>query len=647
MVSKNTYDKFFMEQVREEVEQNNLKFDKLEYLNNKHYRDLKNKKFIIIQKWNKVNYDFYIERFILSEEELLQIKKGLFDIGVTKAIDKADLTFSKLYDEIYSESTYENEDRKLWEIQRIEQKIIGSKSSIKSKLKNDLNFDIDAFDETQKYSVLKLMKLLYIYEKDKEDNSRTQNIIKILAKPSLENVDNSSVGKPGKYGLLLAELRNDVRKEIKLDYHLKVQETINRISFKWNRVFKKVEQLYFSTGDGVRIKELERIHVSLQRIIVLLNSNKRSFEYEAGIFQSFYLKLYQHDTIALLDNLTSTVEFNINSPHTIELMDMPYNKEFKFDNVEIQDFTEYFNNNVEYITRLIFQINNITEAHVKKLEKVLKYVDVLHEKHAIRTMNTYALEFGRPKDLLFLVSCLQEIIQLNQLEKDDFEKKYLNNYFGSNVKSQTLSSALKNMEKKGDYDKPSDEVFDIIWVNKINRRRFWHMGFLQEYILTEKIGLEINEIMKYIFNIQNCNMMNAASEILLDRVLIFSDNTLKGYIDEFKNIIYLRTGYKCEIHKLELTKHFDHNDYMLFVADVISNVINYDSSGPVRVNQIVDVDLELSDVYKFRNEVYMFDFYEIGDYRVKIEFNKVNKIISILDYVSHLELDSNFNLPRS
>jgi hypothetical protein len=472
MVRKNTYNQFFMEQVREEVEKRDLDFDKLEYLNNKHYRDLKNKRFVIIPKWNKVNFDFYIERLILTDEELKQIKTGLFDIGITKEIDKADVTFSKLYDEIFSESTYINVDEKHGEIQRIEQKIIGSKSSIKSKLKNDLNFDIDAFNETQKYSMLKLLKLLYLYEKDKEDNSKTQNIIRILAKPSLENVDNSFVGKPGKYGLLLAELRNDVRKEIELDYHLEVQETISRISFKWNRIFKKVEQLYFSTTDGERLKELNRIHANLQRIIVFLSSNKKSFEYEAGIFQSFYLKLYQHDTIALLDNLTSSVEFNINSPHTIELMDTPYKKEFKFDNVEIQDFTEYFNNNVEYITRLIFQINNITEAHVKKLEKVLKYVDVLHEKHAIRTMNTYALEFGRPKDLLFLVSCLQEIIQLNELEKDDFEKKYLNNYFGSNVKSQTLSSALKNMKKEGDYDKPSDEVFDIIWVNKINRRRF-------------------------------------------------------------------------------------------------------------------------------------------------------------------------------
>lgn len=281
------------------------------------------------------------------------------------------------------------------------------------------------------------------------------------------------------------------------------------------------------------------------------------------------------------------------------------------------------------------------------MEKVLKFVDILHEKHAIRTINTYALEFDRPKDLLFLVSCLQEIIQLDELEKDDFEKRYLNQYFGSNVKSQTLSSVLKNMEKEGDYDKPSDEVFDIIWVNKINRRRFWHMGFIEDYILTEKIGLQINEIMKYIFNIPNCNMMNTVSEILLDRALIFSDNTLNRYIDEFKNILDLRTGYKCEIQKLEFIKHFDHTDYMLFVADVISNVINYDSSGPVRVSQIVDVDLELSDAYKFRNEVFMFDFYEIGDYRVTIKFNKVNKIISILDYVSHLELGSNYNLERS
>lgn len=575
--------------IKQELLKAGLDFDDNNFINCDKYKDFKNKLFIIDGLDEKVSYDFYIEKYMLSEERLLKMKKGKFDIGVNRDVNKKDITKVSLINEIFEEGYAHKSEVHIndeeWESKTkamIKQRLYDDESGLIKKLKNRLNFDIKLFDESQEYSGLKLLKLLYRFEKA-EGKSKGENITNILFTPSLENVDNSSAGIIGKYGLLITELKNEVRKEIGVDYERNVRFGIRNICFLWQEMLQMAEKMIFSESISKEQKTEELIRINTQLIQQLKELNI-NYTFDTRLMESFYLKLNQLDQISLLENLSRSTHFLLNSINTQYLLKNDVPQDYKLPFIRINDFLDYFKENTRYVTSLVFK-SDITDSDIKRIFENIELVNILYEKYSSRIKNYDYVGYGSNKTLLFLVSALEEIILTKEKGNNVSENSFKNRYYANERSERTLRSILLNMLQGDSYE----EIYDIIWISKIKIRIFWHIGLLKECCLLDQIGLQINDIMCYIFSISNYRDMSKINQLLLDELVITKKHTIGEYEQMFKNDIMNTTGFNCELASKKIFKHFDNDGYKKYLTETISDVIRNLSSNPNTNKSICEI----------------------------------------------------------
>jgi hypothetical protein len=102
-----------------------------------------------------VTVDYSIWSKWLSQTQKHRLRPGDFDMGVNKK--PRQLTHSLLYKEIASEELARDVpyDEAMNIDEMIRQKIMGEKSSIKSKLRDGLSFHVDRYGPVQEYELLK------------------------------------------------------------------------------------------------------------------------------------------------------------------------------------------------------------------------------------------------------------------------------------------------------------------------------------------------------------------------------------------------------------------------------------------------------------------------------------------------------------
>ncbi|QNR65196.1 hypothetical protein IAQ67_14865 [Paenibacillus peoriae] len=499
--------------------------------------------YMLVTDLGYTTVDYYIWKKWLSEEQRNKHKRSIFDMGVTEKPQI--LTHSMLYKEIANEELADDEV--------VRQKIVGEKSSIKSKLKEALDFNLDRFGPEQDYEKLKLLNLLYWYEKSPK-NPEKVNILSVLSVPSMVNQDQRLEGRETPYGRILTELKFEVRKEVDDSFAIEVAANTSNIIKSWDYGHFNVIHLVNRDISTLDIRsELENILKHLREVIDMVSVNESTTEYESNLMDAFYLKVHQLDKTTRLEDMRKAILHICHSSHTQKLLIGNGTKPLPYEDGLIEDLKGYAEVNLERITQLAFGRKEITKSELifikRKLERVETLLTIFNKQRA--SVYSHSLT------MTFLIASLQEIILSECSDEGDSETSYVYKYYKSKQTVRTLSSALKNFDVERNVE---EEIYEVLWVTKIERRMYALKGRLDLYLLSVQIGEQINQIIKKITRVPHLATMYALHNYFTDQLMLTEKKTIGQYQNEFTTAVKEKTNFDCVIRTRRIFSLFDDED---------------------------------------------------------------------------------------
>lgn len=520
-----------------------------------------------------VTIDYYIWTKWLSQTQRHKVNPGIFDMGVNRKPRR--LSHSLLYQEIKNEELeqdVEYEDGAHVE-EIIRQKIMGEKSSIKSKLR-DVGLHVDRYGSEQMYELLKLMKLLYWYEKSSLNRDKVQ-VLSILANPSIANQDQSDFGRQSPHGKVITELKYAVRKEVDDEFARRAAVLTTEIINQWDRVHLHVLHLLNRKLPAPDVmEELNRIYMHLQSVLDRVEMDGSSIDYEEKLMHAFYLKIHQLDKLSRMLDVQRASSHICHSAYTQRLIKTMHQNMFPFKDIEIPILVSYLEANLEHVTQLVYEKEDVSKKDMSYVQKRVEQVQELKRIYDDQIKGTGP----QPMTLSFVIAAMQEIFLTERLAKDDPEAVFVNEYFKSRRTPRTLSSALKNLDAEQKYD---DEIFEIIWVVKIQRRLFAFLGLLEHYVMITRIREQIDQLVFLLMKLPNLDAMVAVNDYFLDQLFLTKKETVGRYQQGFVDAIKSKTGYDCTVLTRRVFSFFDKDELRIWFTDLIVGAINgtYDMSG--------------------------------------------------------------------
>lgn len=390
-------------------------------------------------------------------DELLKNEKktSYFDLDKKSLPDGVKCTIYSLCKEIAAHSNHETGDT----VEDIYKKFTNKDGSgVIDHLRNDLNFEVDEYDEFQKYQFLKLM---YRYEKDKSEDSNAFQITKVLKRPRVENIKSPYYRVTTLYGenfeKLLAELESIIGKE-EAEYRKRTLVLRNQ---RWNDALFNMMQLSFKE-DALKKENFEIAKEELIIIKNFLNENiydkletPTKHKPVDNIFMAFYTLLIEHMMIceeedrvvsySLIDLYESADDNYVTSFVEWEKYIMPKELQEQILDTLIANGTCPFDisgdgTRIVDMSYLIFKKNEkLNKEDISALRLTKKYLDKLRKWVRIQKPTE------TPEDSLlasWFIAIVQEVVycKINHITVK-------NDAYGVEEKRKTLTATLKNADK--------------------------------------------------------------------------------------------------------------------------------------------------------------------------------------------------------
>lgn len=388
---------------------------------------------------------------LLNEEE----KTSYFDLDKKVLPNGVKCTLYSLSKEIVANSNQRTDDTIVDVLKKFRN---DDGSGVIDHLKNDLDFDVDKYDDFQKYQFL---KLIYRYEKDKSEDSDAFQITKVLKRPRVENIKSPYYRVTTLYGenfeKLLAELESVIGRD-EAEYRKRTLVSRNQ---RWNNSLATMMKLSF---EEEALKK-ENFEIAKQELIVIKNflnekiydklENPTKHNPVDNIFMAFYTLLIEHMMICeeedrvvsynLIDLYESADDDYVNSFIEWEQYVMPKEIQEQILDRLIADGTCPFDicgNGTRIVDMgyLIFRKNEkLDKEDISALRLTRKYLDKLRKWVRIQKPTE------TPEDSLlasWFIAIVQEVVycKINHI-------KVKNDAYGVEEKRRTLTATLKNADK--------------------------------------------------------------------------------------------------------------------------------------------------------------------------------------------------------
>lgn len=478
------------------------------------------------ENYYSISIDVYIERYLLNDADVCKIYKSIYDMGNPRELSSEECEYYALAKAIHKEQKPNSEDddevsqwkkSKDYGEQRAAEiaedsyiddiNIIARRFNRKDygyidRLKKWFDYDLDSFD----YSILKnrqqKIRIIYLIYKMEHYVFPNTNVIELLNKPSMENVDNFSLGRQTSNGEIIRYIKNAVEKEMTLvkdpidspyiTHPLTPMENVKRaidaVAKAWSRRLEYyIINMELLALQGYDFDDDINLLKSVMSSPIYCEKNTLYDESTTTPLEIFYLKLLQHeflgqvkDSLYIFDKQTGA-EYNIPPEYIMEM------RAYEHKSIDMDDIDNLLNKffeskNVEKIAKYVYLKPKTTTEERRKIrnsiDKVRKLIDFCF---------IYELSNDAASSIteLFIISCLQAII----LDEEEFDYAFYG-YEGKKGKrkaKKSLQAMLKN--DKNNYDAPK-----VFWVRKVVDRSFANVG---NYYYRESL----REIEKIIFGI--------------------------------------------------------------------------------------------------------------------------------------------------
>lgn len=527
-----------------------LDFNNKKFIYEKEYERFKNEFKIDLPVIGRVSWDYYIEKIMIPQENINEIKMGSFDINTNKKILKDNISIKGLAKEIIKEegmvglpNEKENMRQNLYEI--------------KFKLEK-LDIYIFKFGKRNIQS-LKLIKLLYMFEK-----KEGINIIQLLKNATLENVDNSCIGVYTKNGSDISKFKYEIMKEIEPNFIFNSNSQIRAIIHTWTQILECLKMHLINSFFYDSSNELNRILNFVQDVYKKINLNLNT-NYKHNVFETVYLYIIKNENIGREKDILSIQEkISQEIKDNNKLPGEEYVSRYKeLANVRIlkENIEKYIDENLEEVTRLVLMQESITEDDERYIKSIVKYINPLLD--IIESGTTCLHEKGL--SITFVISCLQEIL----ISKDTREK-YTASYFKSDCKPKTLFSILKNPSKY-------EEIYKILWIKKVDTKFYCNLGLYGQLMLFNQIEKTVDDIIVKILSLNSLSDIKIVNELLSDLIsttLVSDDVALKN-AEEFATVLNGKINYKVCIKTHNALNFFKVGLNGEMLLELIDNISSY------------------------------------------------------------------------
>ena len=482
---------------------------------------------IITKNLHIMPLEEFIERYLLSEQEVIKTYESIYEMGNPYILDDEECEDIAVAEEIILNEPVTKETEKT--VEEIVNNFVRPGGLIE-RLNTYLGFDLESFSKKDKKYKRERCKILYLFYTLEKTYAPT-NVLMLLGNPSMENIDISFMGKQTHNGAIIKLIKESLEKELPLALKEKIKTDIAYISQTWDKVIGNAHYLM----DFMYENEYE---YGFEETINILKSNtgkssKNGPQYTLSPIEMLYLKITQHEYIGNMKDIRKLNEIEKDYTHNIPLELVAEMKELHYNYIDINNFEQYLHENALRLSKYVYFGKKPNKEDVRKIrkakEKFLKWLDFC--KRAKPLLNPESIH-----NELQLVSFLQAVILDDSNEIFDYAFHGYDKYYNHKPRVQ---AALKN-------DNPVLDALQCYWVRKVVDRWYANIDRYEIIIKTRRLEQVCDDIREKILNKSSLDEMWEIHDFYfdgkLDDGLITTREQIQA-VQRFKDDLY-KKGFK-------------------------------------------------------------------------------------------------------
>lgn len=522
---------FLEDYLREYLKFNDI--DLYNYKNSDNYTKIKNKQLFLPSVGN-ISFDDLIERFLTDKNQLLSHYESIYNMGHIHEIEINDeecedncvaLEIIQKLNIKPSKPTGKKLSFEEMEQIRADEEIEADEfvekftrpGGLIERLKTYLDFDLDNFDKESKRYKYERCKILYFFYMLEHMYFLKTNVLMLLSKPSMENIDNSSLGWKTYNGWIIKLIKASLEKELPRSAR-EIRNRITEIVTTWDAILENAYILMdFLYGNGYEY-DFEKTIRSLSSIEK--GVEKEEFvQYTDSPIETLYLKIVQHEflgnvkDISKINSIQKNYDYSVPSEMIEEMKKLHYNK------VDIKNIDLYIEQNALRISKYVYLKSNPSKYEKNKVynskKKIHKWLNFCFRAKPLLNIQDISNE-------LQIISFLQAVILDDQRETFDYIFHDYQDHFKHKPQVQ---GALKN-------DNHVVDALQCYWSRKVTDRWYSNIGRYHMRMKAREFEEVCDDILEGILSKPSLNEMWETHNQYIDKV----DDSLKTTNDQIQAV---------------------------------------------------------------------------------------------------------------
>ena len=443
--------------------------------------------------------DEYIEHFLLDEYRVDHLYESIYSMGNPNELVEEECNDEAVACEIIRKTTSCKEGDVYAEAISFVRTFVRKDGGYIQQLKDYMNFDLDAYDYDDIQNQRERAKLLFFVYMLKKRVFPNVNILQLLSKPSMENIDNSFLGWETSNGKYIKFVKHEVEKELSLTRKSNVKQAVSFVVNTWGDYINSLCQnvaLVVTVG-GNCSKDIESIIAHMQVIFVYQKPVDSKFA-PLSPLETFYMRLTQSEYLGQLYDL-------------LKIYKIRKMREFQLRKMSANDIEKFFEpENVQQIAKYVYLKDETGKEERRKIrnskEKVFRFLDFCKIADPLGAYNV----MDDVTELL-IISCLQSILLDSSNEIFDYD---FHGFEGGGRESRKgkihVQAALKN-------DKRTYDALQVYWVRRVMDRSYANVGDSNIRRITAEIEAQCIEALSRVLDCPTIEEMLTMSSFYLDK----------------------------------------------------------------------------------------------------------------------------------
>lgn len=508
---------FLEDYLREYLKFNDI--DLYNYKNSDNYTKIKSKQLFLPSVGN-ISFDDLIERFLADKNQLLSHYESIYNMGHIHEIE-------------INDEEYEDNCVALEIIQKLSikpSKPTGKKLSFEEmeqiradeeieadefvekftrpgglieRLKTYLNFDLDNFDKESKRYKYERCKILYFFYMLEHIYFLKTNVLMLLSKPSMENIDNSSLGWKTYNGWIIKLIKASLEKELPRSAR-EIRNRITEIVTTWDAILENAYILMdFLYGNGYEydfektIRPLSSIEKGVEK--------EEFVQYTDSPIETLYLKIVQHEFLGNIKDISKINSIQKNYDYSVPPEMIEEMKKLHYNKVDIKNIDLYIEQNALRISKYVYLKSNPSKYEKNKVynskKKIHKWLNFCFRAKPLLNIQDISNE-------LQIISFLQAVILDDPRETFDYIFHDYQDHFKHKPQVQ---GALKN-------DNHVVDALQCYWSRKVTDRWYSNIGRYHMRMKAREFEKVCDDILEGILSKPSLNEMWETHNQYIDKV---------------------------------------------------------------------------------------------------------------------------------